>query len=108
MAIPPSEDTRIHPSEATKQRMKERGLQFPLPEGPLTVVMEDEIIHTVAFPVCGDPTCICYPCERQQIIEETAPKRRRRRQKLVERTYESTEKALNAPLNGNAGFQLMR
>jgi hypothetical protein len=92
-------------SEQMKRRMQEKGLQFPLPEGPLTVIMEDEIMHTVAFPVCDDPRCICYACERQQIIEETAPKKRPRRKVLVNK---SNEKSVQAPLNGNRPFNLMR
>jgi hypothetical protein len=88
-------------SEQVKALMRKKGLQFPVPEGRLTVIMEDEIMHTVDFPVCDDPTCICYACERQTIIEETTPKKRQRRKILV-------NKAMQSPLNGNRGFNLMR
>jgi hypothetical protein len=40
------EDDRVKISDATRARMAERGLQFPLPAGPLVVVMLDDIVNT--------------------------------------------------------------
>ena len=81
--------------------------QFPLPEGPLTVRMEDEIIHTVAFPVCDDPDCICYRDQYEQIAQETCTKPRRRSRRVIRGTYE-THDEYDAPLNGNRPFSLLK
>lgn len=95
--------------EAFRKRMQAKGLQFTLPEGPLTVVMEDEIMHTVSHPVCDDPTCCCYKYERQAMIQETTPAKRRRSKKLLECSYEDPEQQrANAPLNGDRAFKLLR
>jgi hypothetical protein len=102
------EDDRTRVSDATRARMAEKGLQFPLPRGPLTVIMQDDIQHTAAFPVCSDPNCICYTLEREKIIEATTPHKRQRRQKLVERNYEQEARRNTAQLNGPRPFNLMR
>ena len=100
------EDERPRMTERARKRMEDRGLQFPLPAGPLTVILEDDVMHTVDFPVCNDPTCICQRLEREQIIAETTPRRRRRRNTNLVNT--NCEAALGAPLNGNRGFSLLR
>ena len=89
-------------NDRMRKRMQERNLQFDVPANPLTVVMEDDIQHTAAFPVCDDPNCICYSCEREQIRQETTKPRRSR--KVSSSNYE----AETAPLNGNRPFKLMR
>jgi len=78
--------------------------QFDVPATPLTVIMEDEIIHTPDFPVCTDPDCICYGLEREQAIAETAPQRRSHRTRF----QSSPVSGLDAPLNGNRSFKLIR
>ena len=65
---------RARISDAMRARMQEHGLSFNLPSGRLPVIMEDEITHTVEFPVCDDPECCCYQYEREKIIEETTPR----------------------------------
>jgi hypothetical protein len=73
----PVERVPAHP--ALKARRQAKGLEYSLPAGPLPVIMEDDIVHTMAFPCCNDPDCCCYQHERAAIIEETAPKRKPRR-----------------------------
>jgi hypothetical protein len=99
------EDTPRQPiSDRMRTRMQERGLQFPVPPGPLTVVMEDEIQHTPEFPVCADDAhCCCQRLEREHIIAETTPKRKRRKIMLA-----SPAVGLDAPLNGNCGFRVLK
>jgi hypothetical protein len=102
------EDDRVKISDATRARMEAKGLTFPLPSGPLTVVMLDDIVHTEHFPICADSEhCICAQCERDRVAEEIKPKRRPRR-KVSQRNYEQEVARNTAPLNGNRSFNLMR
>ncbi len=103
-----TQDIRTRMHQALKDRMAERGLQFDLPAGPLTVIMEDDIQHTADFPVCDDPSCICYSCEREKIQEATTPHRRRSRQKATSTNSEQEYQRNVAPINGNRPFRLMR
>ncbi len=98
-------DDRPKITDATRKRLQEKGLQFPVPDGRLTVVMMDPIIHTVDFPVCGDPDCICYELEYEQTCADSKPARPRRKKKtLVSRTY--SDRGDLAPVN--QGFRMMR
>lgn len=99
------EEERPRLSERARRQMERKSLKFALPAGPLTVILEDDLMHTIAFPVCADPACICQSLEREQIIAETTPRKRRRRQILVDTNCEA---ALNAPLGGNRGFNLLK
>lgn len=101
------EDDRPKLPERARKRMQDRGLQFSPPAGPLTVVMMEEIMHTEAFPVCADPTCICSRLEREAIIAETTPRRRRRKGTLIDVNCEPS-RADAAALNGNRGFSLLK
>jgi hypothetical protein len=93
-------------NDRMRKRMQERNLQFDVPANPLTVIMEDDIQHTAAFPVCDDPNCICYSCERERIAAETAKSRRSRR--VTSSNLEQEYQRNTAPLNGNRPFRLMR
>jgi len=107
--IPASQDDRIHPTDATKRRMKERGLEFPVPEGPLTVVCEDPITHTPAFPICGEPDCVCAQLEYEAITESAASKpRRSRRTRTWNAASDDEHKRNIAPLNGNRPFSILK
>ncbi|MBO0777222.1 MAG: hypothetical protein J2P37_00140 [Ktedonobacteraceae bacterium] len=87
--------------EAFRKRMDAKGLSFPLPAGRIPVVMQDEITHTVDFPVCGQPDCICYELEREKLIAETTPaKPARRSKRLVEANYEHRRRG--------SGFSLLK
>ena len=100
-------DDRTKISDATRKRLADKGLQFPVPAGALTVVMMDDLQHTVAFPICADETCICHQLEYEQACADskTARKRRTRKSKtLVNRTYEVPGSL--APVN--QGFRMMR
>jgi hypothetical protein len=74
--------------------MKQKGLEFELPAGPLPVVMLDPIVHTPAFPCCHDPECICGPLEDARVrAEYEASKKAKRTQRtkkpLVAKSYEA-------------------
>ncbi len=88
--------------EAFKKRMAAKGLQFSLPDAPLTVAMEDEIIHTVDFPICSDPDCCCHRYELEKMQAEYQQQRRpaRRSKRLVEANYEDQDR--------EQGFRLLR
>jgi hypothetical protein len=102
------EDDRVKISDATRARMAEKGLQFPLPSGPLTVVMLDDIVHTEHFPICADSEhCICAQYERERVAEEIKPKRLSRR-RVTQQNFENEVARNTAPLNGNRSFNLMR
>ncbi|HLZ55775.1 MAG TPA: hypothetical protein VKR06_02410 [Ktedonosporobacter sp.] len=73
--------------------------RHPLPPGPLPVIMEDPITHTVQRPTCLDASCICHPLEALQ-AQEDHPKRR-------QIDYKPTP-GWDAPLNGNRQFRLLR
>jgi hypothetical protein len=102
--------------QAFKKRMQEKGLEFPLPQGPLPVLCEpSEMTHTVAFPICGDPTCICGPLEDARVrAEYEASKKKPRRSRpasrtLVSKSYEAQKlSVIGDALNGNRGFQVER
>jgi hypothetical protein len=93
---------RTPASPVLKARRQAKGLEYPLPAGPLPVIMEDDFIHTISFPCCNDADCCCYQHERAAIIAETTPKRKPRR-----RSY-----AVNCeparPRDDRHTFQLMR
>lgn len=93
------EDDRPRISESTKLRMKAKGLEFEVPPNPLTVIMEDDIQHTAAFPVCDDPACCCYHYWREELTPKK-PKRRRHTTHAV--SYEGP------PAPGGQGFSLLR
>ena len=100
-------DDRTKLSDATRKRLADKGLQFPVPSGPLTVVMMDEIVHTEQFPICDDPECICYQLEYERTCAEGDAKKKQRTRKsktLVSRTYDVPGDL--APVN--EGFRLMR
>ena len=100
-------DDRVKLSSATRARLTAKGLQFPVPSNPLIVVMMDDIIHTIDFPICGDETCICNKLEYERSLTESkTSKPRRRRKTLVARTYEPSPRGALGP--GNQGFRLMR
>ena len=48
-----------------QQRWNEQDMLVHLEDefGPLTIPMEDPIVHTASMPFCGDPCC---PCHRDQ------------------------------------------
>lgn len=94
-------------NDATRQRMEALGLTFDLPSGPLTVILEDEIMHTPAFPVCDDPECICYTLEREKIIAESTPKQRKRSRSLRPKS-EQEQKRDTAQINGSRPFRILR
>lgn len=94
-------------NDRMRKRMQDKNLQFDVPS-PLTVIMEDDIQHTADFPVCDDPSCICYSCEREKIQEATTPHRRRSRQKATSVNHEAEYERNVAPINGNRPFRLMR
>src|SRR5258708_2674166 len=87
--------TNAHESVLRRERVWQLA-DYPLmsPPGRLPVIMEDEIIHTVDYPVCDDPDCCCYGYEREQIMAETAPRRRRRRQPLLDSSYVDTTSSM--------------
>ena len=99
-------DDRPKITDATRKRLADKGLQFPIPDGPLTVVMMDEIMHTIAFPICTDLDCICHGLEYERACAEskTSKPRRKRRKTIVSRTYQNRGNL--APVN--QGFHLMR
>jgi len=68
--------------------------------------MMDEIVHTLQFPICADPTCICHELEYlQACADSNAKKRRTRKSKaLVRATYVASGDL--APVN--QGFRMMR
>ena len=78
----------------------------PLPRlaKPLTVILEDEIIHTVDFPCCADPDCICYDLEMQQAMADQPSPRPRGKTLFIS----SPPHGIDAPLNGNRSFRLLR
>lgn len=104
VAVDADERPRITP--ATRKRLADKGLQFPVPDGRLSVVMMDEIVHTLDFPICGDETCICYQLEYERACAESNAKKKRTRKSktLVSATYEVPGDL--APIN--QGFRLMR
>ncbi len=72
---------------------------------PITVIMEDPLVHTVNQPICQEPSCICRDLEYLQLLEDVKkPSIQHKMHKiLVERNYET------APLNyRNRGFQLLK
>ena len=94
-------------SPATRNRLVDKGLQFPVPSGRLSVVMMDEIVHTLDFPICADETCICHELEYlQACADSNATKKRTRRKNkaLVRATYDVPGSL--APVN--QGFNMMR
>jgi hypothetical protein len=99
-------DERPRISLATRARLQKQGLQFPVPDGRLPVVMLDDLQHTVDYPICGDPDCICAGLEYEQTCAESKPakKRTRKSKALVRATYGVPGDL--APVN--QGFQLMR
>ena len=101
------EDDRPKLSERARKRMDDRGLQFAVPEGFIPIVMQDDLQHTDKFPVCSDPGCVCHRLEREAIIAETTPRRRRRKMNLINTKCEPS-RADAAALNGNRGFSLLK
>jgi len=99
-------DDRPRISPARKAALQSKGLQFPVPDGRLPVVMMDDLQHTLDYPVCGDPDCICYQLEYEQACADSATKKRTRRKSkaLVRATYDVPGNL--APVN--QGFNLMR
>lgn len=99
-------DERPRITPATRKRLTDKSLQFPIPDGRLSVVMMDEIVHTLDFPICGNPDCICYELEYlQACADSNAKKKRTRKSKtIVSATYEVPGDL--APIN--QGFRLMR
>jgi hypothetical protein len=67
--------------------------------------MEDEITHTVNFPVCNDPTCICAELEYQQLVADQQRPPKKQRRTLVDQEYEVLSSTLNY---SNKGFRLLR
>src|SRR5882724_6961037 len=63
------QDTRVKLSDVRKAYMKERGLSFPVPANPLTVILVDDFMHTVAIPTCDDRGFICSAVERVQAAQ---------------------------------------
>src|SRR5882724_122813 len=101
------QDTRVKLSDVRKAYMKERGLSFPVPANPLTVILVDDFMHTVAIPTCDDPGCICYALERDLAAQELHKvKRPRRQRKVMSSGYQN--ECNTAALNGNLPFQFMR
>ncbi|MBO0783319.1 MAG: hypothetical protein J2P37_31280 [Ktedonobacteraceae bacterium] len=78
--------------------------EHPLPNGPLPVVMEDDFQHTADFPVCGHPDCCCYQYERERMAQDTQRRQHPRRRIFLA----SPPTGLDAPLNGNRPFRLLR
>ena len=99
-------DDRPRLTPATKQRLQAKGLEYPVPSDPQTVVMMDEIVHTLQFPICADETCICHELEYLQACAgSNAKKKRTRKSKaLVRATYPVPGDL--APVN--QGFNMMR
>ncbi|HLZ61568.1 MAG TPA: hypothetical protein VKR06_31875 [Ktedonosporobacter sp.] len=71
---------------------------------PLIVQMEDEIIHTVDFPVCADPDCICYQYEREQMQADHQPQYRGKTLFISS----APPAGIDAPLNGDRAFRLLK
>ncbi len=87
-----------------------RFVQYDVPKNPLTLIMEDEIIHTVDFPVCAEPTCICHKAEYHRLeaertAAEKARKRTRTRRPLL---ASSPTTGIAAQLSSTQGFRLLR
>lgn len=60
---------------------------------PIVIVMEDEIIHTDAHPVCDDPTCPCHAPQsnRKAGVTRTSLKNGASRQVSRKRREDATE-----------------
>jgi len=84
--------------------------QYEVPASPLTVVMEDEIIHTPEFPICSDPECICHREEQYRLQAEYKPaKSRPKSRALVGRyTAETPTSEYDGPPSYNQPFNLLR
>jgi hypothetical protein len=84
---------------------------YEVPAGPKTVIMQDEITHTIAFPVCADETCICHTLEQERLraeFEASKPRRRRSVTLVGKSIPTQTTGEYDAPLNSNRGFSLLR
>jgi len=70
------------------------------PSQPLTVIMEDDIIHTVDYPCCNDPDCICHDLEMQQAKADQPAPRPRGKTPFIS----SPPTGIDAPLNAIVHF----